>query len=252
MSVMQAHIEFYREIFNISGFFQEPVLMFGFQDMFMQSEKPDAPLGRPAVAARIAALLSGPNRVARIRRKVTGFFSHHRIPDVPKSFQCHNLQEMLLARGVRQLVILDLFDSRADIRHDMNYPVSPVEHGKYGTLIDIGCLEHVFDTKQCLENCLGMVRTGGFYFLVTVVKGYFGHGFHVFNPTAILDALRLNGFSVVYERYSTQEGKPIREPSIRENVLMWVVGRRTQPAERFVVPQQGTWSGFYAGRSEGA
>ena len=55
-------------------------------------------------------------------------------------------------RGVKDFEVIDLFDSRATLNYDMNEPVPNREHGRYGSLLDIGCLEHVFDTRQCLEN----------------------------------------------------------------------------------------------------
>src|SRR4051794_30860369 len=60
-----------------------------------------------------------------------------------------------------QATSLDLFDPRSELRYDMNQAIPESKHDSYGTFIDIGSLEHVFDTRQCLENCLRMVRLGG-------------------------------------------------------------------------------------------
>src|SRR5664280_2530900 len=104
---------------------------------------------------------------------------------------------------------LDLFDPRSELRYDMNDPVPLNEHERYGTLIDIVSLEHVFDTRQCFENCLRMVAPGGHYLLHTPVNGYYGHGFHVFNPECLLGAFKQNGFRVIYEKYSRVDGTPV-------------------------------------------
>jgi 2-polyprenyl-3-methyl-5-hydroxy-6-metoxy-1,4-benzoquinol methylase len=56
----------------------------------------------------------------------------------------------------------------------MNRPVPESEHNKYGTMIELGSIEHVFDTAACIENCLRMVRKKGHYLLHTEVNGYFG------------------------------------------------------------------------------
>src|SRR5262249_10824874 len=116
-------------------------------------------------------------------------------PRIPSDFQYRSLSDLLRGRG-NSVVSLDLFDNRADLRYDMNQPVPQSEHNKYGTLIDIGSLEHVFDTAQCLENCFRMVRCGGHYLLHTPVNGYFGHGLHVFNPQGLMDCLDVNGFKI--------------------------------------------------------
>src|SRR6186713_1142146 len=58
---------------------------------------------------------------------------------------------------------VDLFDSRAELRYDMNLPVPESTHHKYSTFIDIGSLEHLFDTRQCIENCFRMLTVGGHF-----------------------------------------------------------------------------------------
>src|ERR1039457_5486417 len=89
-----------------------------------------------------------------------------------------HLGEYFATLGVRA-TSLDLFDPRSELRYEMNHRVPEHEHGRYATFIDIGSLEHVFDTRQCFENCLRMVAPGGHYLLHTPVNGYYAHGFHV-------------------------------------------------------------------------
>src|SRR5580658_1669928 len=71
-----------------------------------------------------------------------------------------HLGEYFATMGFRT-TSLDLYDPRSDLRYDMNCKVPDCEYERYGTFIDIGSLEHVFDTRQCFENCLRMVRPGG-------------------------------------------------------------------------------------------
>lgn len=104
--------------------------------------------------------------------------------------------------------------------------------------MDIGSMEHVFDTRQCLENCLRMVRMSGFYLLHTPVNGYFRHGLHVFNPEGLHDALEANGFEIVYERFSTRHGGPVSDPERERDVILWIVGRKLREVGDFVSPQQ--------------
>ncbi|MBV8903669.1 MAG: hypothetical protein JOZ22_08540 [Acidobacteriia bacterium] len=151
-----------------------------------------------------------------------------------------HLGQYVAALGMRALS-LDLFDPRSELRYDMNDPVPESEHGRYGTLIDIGSLEHVFDTRQCFENCLRMVATGGHYLLHTPVNGYYGHGFHVFNPEALLGALQENGFQVIYAKYSGMDGAKVTDPSLPGDVLAWIVARKERETGKFVCPQQGKW-----------
>jgi hypothetical protein len=138
-----------------------------------------------------------------------------------------------------------LFDSRAELRYDMNQPVPESEYNRYATLIDIGCLEHLFDTAQCMENCFRMVRRDGHYMLVTPVNGYYGHGMHTFNPQGLIDCLRANGCEVVYLKYSTLLGKPVLDPSSFPDVLIWVVARKEREISAFTCPQQKIWADRY-------
>jgi hypothetical protein len=155
-----------------------------------------------------------------------------------------HLGEYFGARGMRA-TSLDLFDSRSELRYDMNQAVPESEYDRYGTFIDIGSLEHVFDTRQCFENCLRMVAPGGHYLLHAPVNGYYAHGLHVFNPECLRDGLELNGFQVIYEKYSTMAGVPVADPSARGDTLVWIVARKERAMGRFVCPQQRKWSSRY-------
>src|SRR6185295_12231414 len=149
-----------------------------------------------------------------------------------------DLGEYFAAQGLRA-TSLDLHDPRSELRYDMNYAVPESEHDRYGTFLDIGSLEHVFDTRQCFESCLRMVKLGGHYLLHTPVNGYFAHGFHVFNPECLRGGLELNGFRVIYEKYSTVDGRPVGDPASPGDVLAWIVARKEREMDQFVCPQQG-------------
>ncbi len=166
----------------------------------------------------------------------------HNLPwAVSDEFAHPDLGALLRARGIQTVDILDWYDSRANLRHDMNQPIAAEFHNRYGMFIDIGCLEHVFDTRQCIENCLRMVAPGGHYVLHTPVSGYVGHGFHTFDPKGLGLALTLNGFEVVYRRYTTPEGRILERP--RGETLIWLVGRKLSPMQEFKIPQQDYWWG---------
>ena len=128
----------------------------------------------------------------------------------------------------------------------MNDAVPECEYDRYGTFIDIGSIEHVFDTRQCFENCLRMVAPGGYYMLHTPVNGYYAHGFHVFNPECLLGAIHLNGFRVIYEKYSGMDGTPVADPAAAPTRWRGSWPARNAPwGEKFVCPQQGKWATRY-------
>ncbi|MFA6217281.1 MAG: hypothetical protein WDL87_06495 [Candidatus Omnitrophota bacterium] len=155
-------------------------------------------------------------------------------------FEYKDVKELLVAKGVSEISTLDYFDERADLKYDMNLPVPREENEKYNVVFDIGCLEHVFDTRQCIENCLRMVKVGGAYVLVTAVNGFFGHGLHVLNPVAIRGALESNNFQVIYLKFSTVYGNIIKDPARGEDIVIWIVAKKLKSIGKFVIPQQQT------------
>ncbi len=204
--IIPPHIPYYDEIFAIEGLLVDPVLIFGYQDVLQ-------PESRPPFASE--------------------FFDH---PD---------LISWLRARGHHEIATLDHFDERAELRYDMNEPVPEREQERYSTLIDIGCLEHVWDTRVCLENCMRMVKPGGHMLLHTCVNGYYAHGLHVFNPEGLLTAFEVNGFDIRYVQYSRMDGTRIEDPGGLQDAIIWVVARKTRSLGKFVCPQQGKWSTRY-------
>ena len=165
--------------------------------------------------------------------------------DFPQDFAFRNVGDLFRARGTTDVTTLDLFDDRADLRYDLNLPVPEEEHERYGLVFDIGSIEHLFDTRQCLENCLRMVKEGGHYFVMTAVKGYVRHGFHTFHPDVLRRALVGNGFEISYLRYTSKAGDRLDDPDAADNSLIWLVGRKTRPLGEFQIPQQGVWAEKY-------
>jgi hypothetical protein len=247
--LLHKHGAFFDEVFRLPGLFSEPVLCFGFQDVRLKlrkptREKPPPPRTRLGRAGR--ALLRRLRRAAGLPPERVREVPPPALPKFSDDLRVPDLVVYLRNRGLREIEVLDLFDPRATLRYDMNQPVPESEHERYGTLVDIGCLEHVFDTRQCLENCLRMVRPGGCYFLHTPVKGFFGHGLHALNPEGVLSALDENGFEIIYHRYCAKDGTPLDDPDAAPDVILWLVGRKLRPLGRFEVPQQGKWRGRYS------
>lgn len=235
--ILRWHMPYYKEIFEISNFLQDPILTFGYQGI-----ERNVPAGPNPFIPRLRRFLKSERKLRRLTQFTRSKFRLY--PPVPEGFQYGSLTDLLLAKG-HPATTLDYFDDRADLRYDMNQPVPASEHGKYGTLIDIGCLEHLFDTAACLENCIRMVRPGGYYLLHTPVNGYFGHGLHVFNPQGLIDCLKGNGFSIVYLKYSTYKGKPVSNPAKAPMCLLWMVGKKEKDISTFVCPQQTIWATDY-------
>lgn len=135
------------------------------------------------------------------------------------------------------MTTIDYFDERADLRYDLNKPVPETEHNKYQVVADIGCIEHMFDTRQVFQNYFDMVKVGGLFFLTTPVSGYIFHGFHMFSTELIRDVLRINGFEKCMEQYSTRWGLPVQS-AIEGDVLIWIAAKKVMETNELVIPQQ--------------
>ena len=91
---------------------------------------------------------------------------------------------------------VDLHDPRGTAL-DLNKPIQ--FRRDFDLVFDIGTLEHIADSQQAIENYLGALRADGLLFLLTPVKGYFDHGFHVFSPEYLRSTLTLNGCAIIDE-----------------------------------------------------
>jgi hypothetical protein len=172
--------------------------------------------------------------------------------NLPEDYDYPDVKAWLAARGVTDVTAIDYFDHKADLRYDLNRPVPEHEHERYRTVIDIGTIEHLFDTRQCLENCMRMTAVGGQYFLHTPVKGYFEHGLHTFHPLVLTRALEINGFEIVWQRYTSARGEPLESADDAEDALLWVVARKLASMGEFQIPQQDEWGEAYAAERKAA
>lgn len=165
---------------------------------------------------------------------------------IPTDFRFPNLKDLVLSHDLKKVYSVDLYDANADFRWDLNLPVPKKFNNTFKVLIDIGTLEHIFDTRQCLENYFHLVANGGLFVLVTPVNGFFGHGFHVFNPETLLSALDKNGFKVMYKKFITSTGIEITDPDLPGNILLWIVANKVKKIDKFIIPQQVYWKKMYS------
>jgi SAM-dependent methyltransferase len=167
---------------------------------------------------------------------------------IPEDFKFQNLKDLVLSHGLKKVYSVDLYDVNADFRWDLNLPISKNFHNSFKVVIDIGTLEHIFDTRQCLENYFRLIEPGGLFVLVTPVNGFFGHGLHVFNPETLLSALDKNGFKVMYKKFTTSTGIEISDPNLGGNILLWIVAKKLKKINEFIIPQQGYWKKTYTSK----
>src|SRR5712692_202570 len=112
--ILRLHVPFYEEILRIPDFAQDPILTFGYQDI-----DGGAPPGPNPLLPRLHRFLVSQGKLRRVANKVKSTLLPS--PPIPAGFQHSSLTELLRAQG-NSVVSLDLFDSRAELRYDMNQP----------------------------------------------------------------------------------------------------------------------------------
>jgi SAM-dependent methyltransferase len=71
---------------------------------------------------------------------------------------------------------------KATHNHDMNEMIQQNIIGKFDTVFDGGCLEHIFNVPQALKNCSHFCKQGGQIIHVLPANNFCGHGFWQFSP----------------------------------------------------------------------
>ena len=69
--------------------------------------------------------------------------------------------------------------------------------GRYGTIVDGGTMEHVFDIRQGMKNTADMLRPGGRAVHISPANNYVNHGFVQLSPALYHDYYLENGFDDV-------------------------------------------------------
>jgi SAM-dependent methyltransferase len=83
----------------------------------------------------------------------------------------------------------------AELVHDLNQPLPPQLHGRFGLIIDGGTIEHVFDVRQSLTNIALLLKPGGRVIHISPANNYVNHGFYQFSPTLFFDYYAANQFA---------------------------------------------------------
>jgi SAM-dependent methyltransferase len=69
----------------------------------------------------------------------------------------------------------------ASIIHNMNQSI-PNDLKKYDFVLDLGTIEHIFNTPQVCENIINLLNIGGVFLSVTPNNNFSGHGIYQFSP----------------------------------------------------------------------
>lgn len=96
--------------------------------------------------------------------------------------------------GIEEYTDIDAFDfDRPAMLHDLNQPIPAILKGAFGTVVDGGTIEHIFDVKQALANAAQLLRVGGH--VIHMASFEMDHGFYSLSPCLLFDFYATNGFS---------------------------------------------------------
>ena len=123
------------------------------------------------------------------------------------------------------------YEGATDV-HDLNQPLPERYDSHFDFVLDSGSLEHVFDVRTALANCMNMVDNNGHLVAISPANNFFGHGFYQFSPEFFYRAFSEdNGFSVellaMYEDVDDPHWYKVVDPKSLEHRLTLVNSRPT-------------------------
>ena len=113
----------------------------------------------------------------------------------------------------------------ASIIHDMNFPLPEHVRGRYDTVIDGGCVEHIYNVPQALLNCSECCKAGAQILHMLPASNCCGHGFWQFSPELF--------FSLYSDEHGYADTEVFLADLSRTSKLFRV--KRPKPGERITV-----------------
>lgn len=154
----------------------------------------------------------------------------------------------------------------ADIIWDLNAPIPKELYRQYDYIYDGGTLEHVFNTRQALENLARMLKPKGVIVHDLPAAKLCNHGFYTFSPTLFTDFYCANGFridslhlfcrqergneSVQYRSVDCRLFDPLQMLRMkldnqRECALIVCIATKIEEVEEYKTPIQGMYMKMY-------
>jgi SAM-dependent methyltransferase len=200
------------------------------------------------------------DQASRTYRKSKAQTVYEGIFNVKNPMHMHDLFRMM---GFANVASLDAFDAdNPTILHDMNKPIPEQYKNKFDVVFDVGSMEHVFDVKHFVQNCVEMTKPGGTLMIYDALVGWHNECFYNFQTPFFFDIFRANGFEDIsvylnyfpkYHDFGSGKTTWLRfeygdRPTFRKanyNTHILFIGRRAKALPEFVVPMQGYYASYY-------
>ena len=103
--------------------------------------------------------------------------------------------------GFREAVTLDYSDYEgAEIICDLNHSLAEAllaKTGRFDLIVESGCLEHIFNVPQVLQNLYRLAADGGVVVHVAASSNLVDHGFYMFSPMLFQDYYSANHWNIL-------------------------------------------------------
>jgi SAM-dependent methyltransferase len=136
----------------------------------------------------------------KIKKIVSSFDKKNKIPDWFNTKYDNNINAQYLFSLFGSKKVFSSDSSKyenSDLVIDLNNRVNNKLINKFDNIVDIGTLEHVFDTSSALENYIRMLKKGGYLLIAVPCSNMIDHGFYTFSPTLFYDYFTSNNFKVL-------------------------------------------------------
>lgn len=180
-------------------------------------------------------------------------------------------EQFLAGLGAQTVESIDVSDFEgATLQADLNLPLPAHLRRRFGAVLDVGTLEHVFDVATALRSVTDLVEPGGHYVAVSPANNWPGHGFYQFSPELLYRMLSPRaGYQVrgafVVEHRRTPRWYAVPDPAQSGGRVAWrgrfrasvaVVAQRVEIVDlSSYVPQQSDYAARWeqdAPRGDGA
>lgn len=147
---------------------------------------------------------------------------------------------------------------QATLIHDMNqpWPAPLPPPAQYDAVLDLGCLEHVFDFPTAWRNCAALCRVGGHLLHALPANNLLGHGFYQFSPELFFNLYQPSRGFELRAMYCAMKAEPrhwwrVASPLALgrrvtlchgHEVYLMVLARKTAEVEGLPAPQQSDYA----------
>jgi hypothetical protein len=106
-------------------------------------------------------------------------------------------RELFLTNGYSTFYDID-YNGKAEVNHDLNFPIPAQQHNTASLLFDGGVLEHVTNIGCALQSIVKILQLNGVLIMANPVNCY-GRSYYGISPMLQRDFFEANGFRTLHQ-----------------------------------------------------